>query len=192
MDLWLKTGSLTKKKTELQNNNQDSTGLKEERNDANSATQLKLLEAGADAMDEGNTADTNQSSTDVLCYETLANEAMKPSKLRRHFKSRHKEYVGQPIEFFQRKCNELDIHRKKEASSFFVPGENAKATESSYKVSLLIAKTGKADSIGETLVKPAAKIMTEIMLGEKASKEINKIPLSNDTVKKRITSMAEM
>lgn len=65
MDLWLKTGSLTKKKTEFQNNNQDSTGLKEERNDANSATQLKLLEAGADAMDEGNTADTNQSSTDA-------------------------------------------------------------------------------------------------------------------------------
>ena len=235
MDLWLKTGSITKKKTEFQNNNQDSTGLKEQRNDANSATQLKLLEAGADAMDEGNSADTNQSSTDasvttvghkqthqetakkkrkycsdylklgffwqgnsedpipqcVLCYETLANEAMKPSKLRRHFESRHKEYVGKPIEFFQRKCNELDIHRRKEASSFFIPGENAKATESSYKVSLLIAKTGKAHSIGETLVKPAAKIMTEIMLGEKASKEINKIPLSNDTVKKKITSMAE-
>ncbi|XP_068229398.1 zinc finger BED domain-containing protein 5-like [Palaemon carinicauda] len=60
-----------------------------------------------------------------------------------------------------------------------------------HRVSLLIAKTGKAHSIGETLVKPAAKIMTEIMLGEKSSKEINKIPLSNDTVKKRITSMAE-
>ncbi|XP_068201641.1 zinc finger BED domain-containing protein 5-like [Palaemon carinicauda] len=235
MDLWLKTGSLTKKKTEFQNNNQDSTGLKEERNDANSATQIKLLEAGADVMDEGNTADTNQSSTDasvttvghkqthqetakkkckycndylklgifwqgnsedpipqcVLCYETLANEAMKPSNLRRHFESRHKEYVGKPIEFFQRKCNELDIHRKKEASSFFISGENAKDTESSYKVSLLISKTGKAHSIGKTLVKPAAKIMTEIMLGEKASKEIKKIPLSNDTVKKRITSMAE-
>ncbi|XP_068227702.1 zinc finger BED domain-containing protein 5-like [Palaemon carinicauda] len=135
MDLWLKTGLLTKKKTEFQSNNQDSTGLKEERNYANSATQLKLLEAGADAMDEGNTTDTNQSSTDasvttvghkqthqetakkkrkycsdylklrffwqgnsedpipqrVFCYETLANEAMKPSKLRRHFESRNKE-----------------------------------------------------------------------------------------------------
>ncbi|XP_068227640.1 zinc finger BED domain-containing protein 5-like [Palaemon carinicauda] len=133
MDLWLKTGSLTKKKTEFQKNNQDSTGLKEERNDANSATQLKLLEAGADAMDEGNTADTNQSSTDAS-VTTVG----------------HKQ-----------------THQ-----------ETAK-------------KKRKVHSIGETLVKPAAKIMTEIMLGEKASKEINKIPLSNDTVKKRITSMAE-
>ncbi|XP_068203764.1 zinc finger BED domain-containing protein 5-like [Palaemon carinicauda] len=133
MDLWLKTGSVAKKKIEFQNNNQDSTGLKEERNDANSATQLKLLEAGADAMDEGNTADTNQSSTDASVTTV-----------------RHKQ-----------------THQ-----------ETAK-------------KKRKAHSIGETLVKPAAKIMTEIMLGEKASKEINKIPLSNDTVKKRITSMAE-
>ncbi|XP_068233332.1 zinc finger BED domain-containing protein 5-like [Palaemon carinicauda] len=134
------------------NNNQDSTGLKEERNDANSATQLKLLEAGTDAMDKGNTAGTNQSSTDAS-VTTVGH------------KQRHQETA-----------------KKK---------QNAKATESSYKVSLSIAKTRKAHSIGETLVKPAAKIMTEIMLGEKASKEVNKIPLSNDTVKKRITSMAE-
>lgn len=41
------------------------------------------------------------------------------------------------------------------------------------------------------MVKPAAKIMTEIMLGDKASKEMNRIPLSNDTVKKKITSIVE-
>ncbi|XP_068235792.1 zinc finger BED domain-containing protein 5-like [Palaemon carinicauda] len=163
MDLWLKTGSLTKKKTEFQINNRDSTSLKEERNDANSATQLKLLEAGADAMDEGNTAD-------------------KPKQYR---------CVGYHCRAQANTPRNSQKEAKKEASSFFIPGENAKATESSYKVSLLIAKTGKAHSIGETLVKPAAKIMTEIILGEKASKEINKIPLSNDTVKKRITSMAE-
>ena len=59
----------------------------------------------------------------------------------------------------------------------FMPGENTKATKASYKVSLLIAKAGKPHSIGETLVKPAAKVMANIMLGEKASEELNKVHL---------------
>lgn len=58
-------------------------------------------------------------------------------------------------------------------------------------MSLLIAKTDKVHSIGETWVKRAAKIMTQTLLVEKASNEVSKIPLANDTVKKRITSVAE-
>lgn len=40
-----------------------------------------------------------------------------------------------------------------------------------HTVLLLIAKTGKAHFVGKTLVKPAVKIMTEIMLAEKARKK---------------------
>uniref|UniRef100_A0A671YYZ8 Uncharacterized protein n=1 Tax=Sparus aurata TaxID=8175 RepID=A0A671YYZ8_SPAAU len=127
----------------------------------------------------------------VLCYETLANEAMKPAKLKRHLETKHKEYMGKPTGFFERKRDELTQHMMKEASQFFAPGENAKATEASYKVSLLIAKAGKPHSIGEILVKPAAKVMANILFGGKASDEINRIPLSNDTVQRRIKSMAE-
>ena len=68
----------------------------------------------------------------------------------------------------------------KAPSQFFVPGE--KATAASYRVSLLIAKTGKTHSIGDNLVKPAAKVMANILLEGKASAEMNRVPLSNDTV----------
>ena len=126
----------------------------------------------------------------VLCYESLANESMKPAKLRRHLDTKHKDCNGKPIEFFKRKRDELQTHTTKAPLQFFLPGENAKATEASYKVSLMIAKTGKAHSIGEALVKPAAKIMADTMLGKKARDELNKVPLSNDTVKRRIDCMA--
>ena len=52
-------------------------------------------------------------------------------------------------------------------------------------------KTGKPHSIGENLVKPAAKVMVNILFGGKASDEINRVPLSNDTVQRCITSMAK-
>uniref|UniRef100_A0A3P9JCN2 DUF4371 domain-containing protein n=1 Tax=Oryzias latipes TaxID=8090 RepID=A0A3P9JCN2_ORYLA len=127
----------------------------------------------------------------VLCYETLANKAMKPAILKRHLETKHKQYQGKPIGFFERKRDELKKHMMKETSQFFAPGENAKATEASYKVSLLIAEAGKLHSIDENLVKPAAKVMANILFGGKAGDEINRIPLSNDTVQRRIKGMAE-
>ena len=48
----------------------------------------------------------------------------------------------------------------KGTSQVFAPGKNAKATEASYRVSLL---TTKAGSISKNLVKPAVKVMTNIL-----------------------------
>lgn len=66
-----------------------------------------------------------------------------------------------------------------------------KALFASYKVSELIAVNKKAHNIGETIILPACKEMVKIMLGNEAVDQIAKIPLSNDTVKRRITDMSE-
>lgn len=36
----------------------------------------------------------------VLCYETLANESLKPANLRRHLETKHGELKSKPVEFF--------------------------------------------------------------------------------------------
>jgi hypothetical protein len=70
-------------------------------------------------------------------------------------------------------------------------GVNMKAIEAmSYKVSLRIAKAGKPHTIGESLLLPAAKEMASSVLGEKVAKQLESIPLSNDTVSRRISDMA--
>lgn len=58
-----------------------------------------------------------------------------------------------------------------------------------YLASLVIAKNGKPHTIGETLVLPAAKEIVWRVLGDKALKEVEKVSLSNDTVKRRIDDM---
>ncbi|XP_064414928.1 zinc finger BED domain-containing protein 5-like [Latimeria chalumnae] len=65
-----------------------------------------------------------------------------------------------------------------------------KATEASYLVSLRIAKAGKPHNIGEKLLLPAAKDMCMVMIGEKAASQLDMVPLSNDTVSRRIAEMA--
>lgn len=74
---------------------------------------------------------------------------------------------------------------------FFAPGENGKATEASYKVSLLITKAGKPHSIEDNLVKPDAKMMANALFGGKAINKMKRIPLFNDTIQWCIKSMAE-
>ena len=51
-----------------------------------------------------------------MCYETLAYEGMKPAKLKRHMETKHKEYMGKPTGFFERKRDELTQHMMKEAA----------------------------------------------------------------------------
>lgn len=61
----------------------------------------------------------------------------------------------------------------------------------SYLISLRIAKAGKPHTIGENLVLPAIKDTVEVMFGDKFSKDVENIPLSNDTVTRRINDMSQ-
>lgn len=68
---------------------------------------------------------------------------------------------------------------------------NEKAVYASYLISLRIARSGKPHTIGEDLVLPSIKDTVGAMFGEKEGKEIERIPLSNNTVARRIGEMAE-
>ena len=58
-------------------------------------------------------------------------------------------------------------------------------------ISLLTAlpKKRKANTIGETLVKPCALKMNELVCGTKQTKKLKTVPLSNDTVRPKITNI---
>ena len=58
--------------------------------------------------------------------------------------------------------------------------KNENVVKASYEVCKLKVKTGKPQTIGEDLILPAVKAIINIMLGEKAAKELNILSLSND------------
>lgn len=61
-----------------------------------------------------------------------------------------------------------------------------------YKVSLLIEKNSKSHSISEILILSAFKEIVDIILGKDSSNKMMKsVPLSNDTVSKKIDKMAD-
>lgn len=66
---------------------------------------------------------------------------------------------------------------------------SAKALEALYAVSLLLAKTKKPFSLAEELIIPAAAVLAETMVDKTAADKIKTVPLSNDTVSRRIDRM---
>ena len=124
----------------------------------------------------------------VVCGDVLSNESMKPAHLKRHLTTKHAVLKDKPIAFFQRKLDEL---KQSKAMILSCVTPVAKAQEASYRVSLRIAKAGKPHTIGEELCLPLAKEITHIMCGEKAARQLNLVPLSNDTVSRRIDNMAD-
>ncbi|GFW84442.1 protein FAM200B [Trichonephila clavipes] len=125
----------------------------------------------------------------VICSKILAAGSMKPNKLKRHFETLHGEYINKPREFFESKLKSYGKQKtflKKKTLSV-----NEKALLTSYKVSYKIARCKKPHTIAEELILPAAIEIVETMFGDNFAKELQSIPLSNDTVSRRIDDIAE-
>lgn len=112
---------------------------------------------------------------------------MKPSKLIRHLESKHKEFNNKPRDFFIRKVKELTAQKKVMSTISKVDYSLVKA---SYLVAFRIAKCKKPYNIGETLIKPCLLDVTSELLGPSAAKKMNDLPLSNDTISRRINDIS--
>lgn len=124
----------------------------------------------------------------ILCSEILQNSSMAPAKLQRHFETKHSEHKDKPLSFFQCKLNSLMLSKKCMQTKFKSDNENALIA--SFKVSYRIAREGEAHTIGEKLIKPCAIDMATSMLDEQAASKIQLVPLSDNTVQRRIQECA--
>ncbi|XP_072380707.1 SCAN domain-containing protein 3-like [Diabrotica undecimpunctata] len=124
----------------------------------------------------------------VVYHKVLAAESMLPNELKRHLESTHSHLQGDPRDFFVRKLRELKHQTTALVSRASIP---TKALLASYMVAYRVAKCKKTHTIAEELILPAAANMVIVMIGESAAKEIKNVPLSNNTVSRRIHDMGE-
>lgn len=125
----------------------------------------------------------------LLCLKVYANESMKPKIMETHLNKEHPEHAEKPLDFFiakesSAKKRKIDQHRS------FGSAER-KRTEFSYDVSLMLAQLKKPHTLAEELVKPILLKAGSTFGDKNFYEEIKKVPLSNDTVKRRIADMAQ-
>lgn len=136
---------------------------------------------------------TNQSlPMCLICQKVFSNEAMKPSRLQEHLNKMHADKKDKELFYFQgleNKCLKQATISNLFASSSKQEDDGLRA---SYNISLLIAKAGKPHTIGEELILPAVKEVIKTVLHHKTPSDIiRKIPLSNNSVQRRIDEMAK-
>lgn len=125
----------------------------------------------------------------LLCQQVFSNEAMKPSRLKEHLTKIHPDKASKDVAYFQDLKDQLS---KRSISKMFVRKVNQAESGlvASYNISLLIAKSGLPFTVGEKLVIPAIKEAISTVMERDPSPVMQAIPLSNDSVARRIKEMA--
>jgi len=96
--------------------------------------------------------------------------------------------VGKPLQFFQTKLSELEDQQTSMRKTLSL---NDKCLEASFKISYRIAKSGFPHNLGENIILPSIIDTVGIICGSKYEHLLQSIPLSDNTVKRRIDMMAE-
>lgn len=124
----------------------------------------------------------------VICNKLLSNEALKPAKLKRHLAKQHPEFEHKPKDFFIRKKEACTKQTAMFTSTLI---SNDKALKASYLVAQRVARAKKPHTIAENLILPAALDMCEVLLGKDSCAKLKTIPLSNNTISRRISDMSD-
>ncbi|XP_068237211.1 protein FAM200B-like [Palaemon carinicauda] len=123
----------------------------------------------------------------VICGDKLANEAMVPSKLKRHLTLKHNHLANKPWSYFEGLLSE----QKQQSAMLSKKVKVAdKAQEASYLVAELDVKSMKPHTIAETLILPECSAIVNTVFGSEAEKEVRKIPVSDSTISRRIHDMS--
>ena len=125
----------------------------------------------------------------VFCSKVLGNGSMKPSILKAHFTSCHSKHVHDHQESLLAKRARFRAAGTLPKLEFC--SEDKAGLEASYRVAYRIAKEKKPHTIGERLIKPCAMDMVELVCGVEQKRKLEKIALSNDTVRCRISDMSQ-
>ena len=127
----------------------------------------------------------------LICLAELTNESMKPIKLRIHLETKHSDKKNKSLEYFQKLRddfkgrNTLEQIFRKQACNI------DKGLLASYEISKIIAKSGKPHNIGETVILPSISVVISTVMNKNPREITDTIPLSNNTVSRRIDEMSQ-
>ena len=111
-----------------------------------------------------------------LCGKVLANSSMKLVKLKEYLNANHQGNISDSRDTFLQKKARFEVSGTLDKYGF-IPTEEPLLL-ASYTIAYRNAKEKKSHSIAETLIKPCALEMTEIVCGSDQRRKLEGIPMS--------------
>ena len=125
----------------------------------------------------------------VICGEVFAASSMKRNILQRHLNLKHPAFSNRSKDYFERKAVAMKASRLDQTGH--VQRIQEKLLEASFHVAYRIAKAKKPHTIAENLIMPCTKDIVRLLIGEDAVKKISGLPVSDNTIQRRIQAMSE-
>ncbi|XP_037773365.1 protein FAM200B-like, partial [Penaeus monodon] len=134
---------------------------------------------------------TRQYSDEFLKYGFVisVNRKRENQGLRRHLETKHPSLATKPVDYFQRRKEQLKMSVKVLNTATTL---NDKAQLASYIVSYRIAKEKVPYTCGEKLILPSCVDIVSTMLDGKSADKIKCVPISDTTVSRRISDIADL
>ncbi|GFU23369.1 uncharacterized protein TNCV_2369111 [Trichonephila clavipes] len=128
----------------------------------------------------------------ILCQQFLSNESMKRGHLEAHSKAKHSAHINTDLNYFET-LKENSVKRTTIKSLFTAhTSTNNRVLEASYQISLFIAKTGKNHTHYRRKFNKTVNIRAFLKtVLEKDDKDVKAMPLSKNTVSRKIDEMGE-
>ncbi|GFT35104.1 SCAN domain-containing protein 3 [Trichonephila clavipes] len=113
---------------------------------------------------------------------------MKRGRLEAHLKAKHIAHINSDLSYFKTLKENFE---KRTIKSLFTAhtSTNNRVLEASYQISLFIAKTGKNHTMGDNLKSSISAFLKTVLA--KDDKNVKAMPLSQNTVSRRIDEMGE-
>ncbi|CAH1970146.1 unnamed protein product [Acanthoscelides obtectus] len=112
------------------------------------------------------------------------------AKLQDHLRRCHPDKTEKGLKYFQTVKDKFQKRPTLDRMFALTSQRNEDGLRTSYNISLLIAKSGKPHTIGDKLIFPGVEEVLKAVLHKPASDIIKRIPLSNNTVERRIDEMS--
>ena len=123
----------------------------------------------------------------LVCRKEISKSAMVPAKLQRHLDTNHPTLKNKNTTYFRRllESDKKEVNFMRQATTI-----SEKVVKVSYRLAELIAKEKQPHTLAEKVILPASKIIIEEMIGPNAVKDVAKLPLSDNTIARRIEDMS--
>ncbi len=124
----------------------------------------------------------------VLYHKVLGNDSLNPSKLTYHLEKTHPEQSAKDVNCFKR--HEYSLKRMKLDSGGAFQMQHRYVLKASYEVSFEIAKQKKTTYHWRNYYEYCALKMANLVLGGECENKNQQIPLSDNTVSRRIEEIS--
>lgn len=127
----------------------------------------------------------------MFCQAVYANSSLDSTKLKTHLTAKHGEHKNKSQAFFIKQREHFEETQQRFEKSMAHPSADNAIVKTTLEIAAVIMKEKKSFLLAESVVQPCLEIAAKNLHGNEAVRQVRKLPLSRDTVRRRCLDISD-